>query len=231
MPLLPWSLILAVDPASSFGWALFRRQPRGGLTKLASGALQTKGPWGGRFLAAQRRLSILLGGHMRPDDQVWVAYEDVGVRALKSWDNLRVVTGLTSAIYAAAHEAGVPDANIAPIPISTNKLHATGDGRADKAQMVEAFTRRWGEEPTTNDEADAAHVGALLAAMLDGEVPPPNAVAWRRLLTAHGLTPAPKPTKGKRTPKAKPSPKAKTKAPAKPRRAKKRAKAAPKSKA
>lgn len=188
---LQYTLIIAFDPASAMGWAVYRLQG-GILTRVASGVLKTKGPWGGRFLAAQAHVQSLIQAHVLPHDRVWIAYEDVGVRALKSWDNYRVVTGITSAIYAGSAAEGVTEEYIAPININSNKKHFTGKGKADKSEMVEAFKTRFGVDPSDDNEADAAACGLLLSALLDGKVPLPKGRAWVRLIAQHTAAETPK---------------------------------------
>lgn len=194
-------LIVAVDPASSFGWAVFRVEA-GEPVLLESGALKTKGPWGGRFDQAADHLTAVIARNKRITDTVWVAYEDIQARTLRSWDNYRVVTGLIASVYCAAHRCGIEDHYIAPIALASAKLHATGNGKADKPMMVEAFRRKYDQEPTTDDEADAAHVGSTLCEILQGRVKLPGSVAWKRLLPKFGVE-VNKPKTVKRKPRKK----------------------------
>lgn len=173
------------------GWAVYRLQG-GILSRIDSGVLKTKGPWGSRFLDAQAHVQALIQAHRLPHDHVWIAYEDVGVRALKNWDGYRVITGITSAIYAGSAAEGVTEEYIAPININSNKKHFTGKGKAEKSDMIEAFKTRFGVDPSDDNEADAAACGLLLSALLDGKVPLPKGRAWVRLLAQHASTEAPK---------------------------------------
>ena len=60
----------------------------------------------------------------------------------------------------------------AGVPVGTIKRHATGNGRADKAAMVEAMRRR-GHAPADDNEADALAL-LLWTASQGAAVPSPN---------------------------------------------------------
>lgn len=76
---------------------------------------------------------------------------------------VRRLTGLSVIAEMVAHELGVPE--IKEVPLATIKKHATGNGRADKAMMMEA-ARNMGWTFTDDNEADALWLHSYASTIL-----------------------------------------------------------------
>lgn len=175
--------IVAFDPGTKLGWAVFARAANSdGYERLSSGVLDLGGkPWGERFDAAADFVHSTIEASWRPGELLAVTYENIQARTLRSYDNMRVTTGIITAVYQGVHRCGLDESVIFPVPLASVKLHATGNGKASKKQMRDAFVSRYGAEPSTDDEADAAHMASYCGAVLAGDVKRPNTVVWRRL--------------------------------------------------
>jgi len=139
--------VLALDPATAFGWAVFEDG-----VPTASGVwdLSPKRHEGGgmRFVRLSGSLRQIFAGG--PIDMVF--YELV--RGHKGTDAAQIYGGLVATITRACEEAKVPYAGV---PVATVKRTATGSGNADKTAMVNAAIARW---PTIKIEDDN-HADAL----------------------------------------------------------------------
>ena len=177
------TLIIAIDPGSAMGWSVFRVRD-GCATRVESGVCKTKGEWGARFNAALAAILDLIVRHRRSDDVVALAYEDVRIGAYRSFDGATVIAGMIGAIYQAAHLAKIPTVQILTVPVTSAKLHWTGNGKAKKAEMKARFTELYEEKPASDDEADACAMASWAWEVLNGRVPHPDTVVYKRL-TAH----------------------------------------------
>jgi Holliday junction resolvasome RuvABC endonuclease subunit len=139
--------ILALDLATRFGYALWDSSE--GLVKSGFGQLPVGGPPGKRFAAfhlALRGLAPTLNE---------IAYEDAWHQRGRA---AAVFHGLVAMMQVHAYQVG---ATLHPLAVATIKKHATGSGRADKAEMMKAATARWGVECQTDDHGDALCVLSL----------------------------------------------------------------------
>lgn len=84
----------------------------------------------------------------------WVYYEDV--RRHPSATQANVYCGMRGVLFAALG-AEAQQAAVVPVAVGTLKKFATGNGKAEKAEMVHAAALRWHYD-LTHDEADALWV-------------------------------------------------------------------------
>jgi Holliday junction resolvasome RuvABC endonuclease subunit len=203
--LLQPDLIVAIDPGTKLGWSVFSRSENSYVLD-ASGVIDFTGKcWGERFDGTAEFIHNKILSIMQPLDKVAVVYENIQARTLRSWDNLRVTTGIITGIYQGAHRAGIPEEQIFPVPLASVKLFATGDGKASKKQMRDAFITKYGRQPKTDDEADAAHIGAYCGSVLLDETKRPNTTVWKRIAAFYEG--GDKPVVKKRSPRKKKAPK------------------------
>lgn len=147
--------ILAIDPGTHCGWAVWQDG-----RILASGTwdLSSRRHEGGgmRLLRFERHLNEALR------DVNLIAYEEV--RRHLGTDAAHIYGALTGEIQKKGEVCGIP---YYAIPVGTIKKFATGKGNADKAKMVAAGEKLWGEA-LPEDETDARFI-ALVAAVEYGE--------------------------------------------------------------
>ncbi len=204
-------LIIAFDPGTKLGWSIFEKSGDDTYKMTASGMLDMSGKvWGDRFDTAAEFVHTTIETTRKPLEKVAVVYENIQARTLRSYDNLRVTTGIITAVYQGAYRANVEQYEIFPVPLMSVKLHATGNGRASKKEMRDAFTERYGRTPVSDDEADAAHMGSYCAEVLADRVKRPNTTVWAKLSAHYEGTgkPSPKkrsPRKKKPTKKSRPA--------------------------
>lgn len=152
---VPRTPILAIDPATRLGWALFGRDGQ-----VTSGAVQL-----GQGSAAAARIvdfDAWIQSRMRPLS--WgrgvLAYEEPVARFR---GHMRVAAHLEAVALLTARRQGV--AEILTASPTDVKSHATGDSRASKDAVVAAMRERWGRPDLEDDnEADAL---ALLSLVLE----------------------------------------------------------------
>lgn len=83
-----------------------------------------------------------------------IVAEDVNVN--KHFIDMRKLSEFRGHIYALCDELGLPDPQF--VRVSAVKKWATGDGKADKAKMIEFCKKRWGIDPVDDNMADAIHI-------------------------------------------------------------------------
>lgn len=146
--------ILAIDPGTSCGWAVWE-----------NGDVVHAGTWdlsGNRFEGAGMRYVTFerLFRQLLPGANI-VAFEEV--HSHKGTAAAHVYGGITSHLMRICTEAGVPYLGI---PVSHVKREATGKGNSAKPAMVAAANRRWGlqlELGPGADEADARWIAVAAA--------------------------------------------------------------------
>jgi len=151
--------ILAIDPGTKCGWALFRNGKRSasGVWDLKPRTLDGAGM---RFVKLRTYLDRLAIAHSR----LHVAFEEV--RRHLGTDAAHIYGGIVAVITAWCEEHGY---DYEGIPVGTIKKFATGKGNANKAMMVAAARERWPVPViVTEDEADALWIGACASQSLDG---------------------------------------------------------------
>lgn len=137
--------ILAIDPATSCGWAWSDGTTRhSGTWDLA--ALGSSGKHA--HLAALRERLLRLHAKLGIDH---IGYEKVihgrGMRSTEAHAEKIAILKLVAVEIGATVHTGYAATSI--------KLYATGDGRAEKSQMILACERLLKVVPRTDDEADA----------------------------------------------------------------------------
>lgn len=162
-------VILGLDLASTVGWALFHDRQR-----IASGSLvlkqrtvkKVREPRAVRYIQLADALEQSIAGNgpipfvRTPDVIVYEAAKGSWLTAT-AWESYG---GLLAEVEKWAFLNGIT--RLVGINPSTNKKHATGNGKADKPDMMKAARKYWrGVKLTTHDEADALHV---VRAYLDG---------------------------------------------------------------
>lgn len=150
------ALLLAIDPATSCGWATF---VSGRLIEHRVHLLSKPDDRPGRRF---RRLRDLIGAWIDAGRQarystreMLVAYE---VAPFGRGKEVFSAQGLRAHIVSTCEDHRVA---CVPIHVSKVKLYGAGTGGADKLQMVAAVATRWGLDPETLDHnaADAIAVG------------------------------------------------------------------------
>lgn len=142
--------LLALDPATSCGWAVLDHEG----ARLASGVwrLDRRGalPRPAELLVQLDALEVELGS----ERYLWAVALEVlpPARGLATAATLQRLYGVVEAW------AGLRGRPLLEAPPSSVKLWATGSGRADKSAMVAAAARRYGVQ-VGDDEADALLVG------------------------------------------------------------------------
>ena len=141
------STVLAADPGSRFGAAIVSN---GILVFSACWGLYNTGERDGvRFWRLFHRLAEVVDVHGPVDV---VAVETKGTHGASA-KNLKASFGYIACIKAWAEQQGVTDVREVYPP--TLKKAATGNGRADKAQMIRAASVRTGRPVKDDNEADA----------------------------------------------------------------------------
>ena len=80
------------------------------------------------------------------------------MRRWSSGDAAKAYCGLRAVMLMECYIRSIPVEGYA---VGTIKLHATGNGRASKQQMIEAAWTRWGVKTTSDDLADALAILSL----------------------------------------------------------------------
>jgi len=137
--------ILALDIATRFGYAVWNSV--GGLEASGFGQLPVDSLVPGKRYAAFH----LALRKLAPEADL-VAYEDAWHQQGKAG---AVYHGLLAMVQVHAYQL---KAGLLAVPVATVKKHTTGDGHADKMDMMRAAKRRWNLEPQTDDHADALGV-------------------------------------------------------------------------
>lgn len=146
-------MILALDLATLTGWALAEVVPGPGTIAdrarlVSSGQVDL-----GRTLSAGERLRAL-------DDWLETRFRDP--LRLVAWErpHLRGGGSFLLAGFAAVATLACERHGCAYVDVHTGtvKKHATGSGRASKADVLTAMAARWKVQPRSDDEADALAV-------------------------------------------------------------------------
>ena len=135
--------ILSIDAATKTGWATNVHGRRSGITEFALKRGESPGM---RFLRCRAWLTEmwkLLGGQIDV-----ICYEQAHHRGGAA---TACCVGLVTEIHAFAAEH---DIELMPVHTATLKKFATGSGRANKSEMIEAAKAR-GWTPVDDNEADA----------------------------------------------------------------------------
>lgn len=135
--------ILSLDLASTTGWATNSQGRRSGTVEFALKRGESPGMRFLRCRAWLNELVSLLDGKIDI-----ICYEQAHHRGGAATS---VCVGLVTEVLAYAAELGI---EVMPVHTATLKKFATGNGRANKYDMVEAAKRR-GWDPQSHDEADA----------------------------------------------------------------------------
>lgn len=146
--------ILALDLATRTGWAIVRdgRVIESGVQSFDKRRGESNGLL---FLRARKWLASF----DRPD---LVAYERAHFRGGAATE---ICVGLQTRAQEQAAEWGVESA---PVATGTLKAWATGNGRADKAAMIQWAAVQIRRRPIDDNEADAVAVGLWAASEYDG---------------------------------------------------------------
>lgn len=147
--------ILAIDPGTHCGWAIWQE---GRILASGTWQLSSRRHEGGgmRLLRFERFLTEALQA------VTLIAYEEV--RRHLGTDAAHIYGALTGEIQKQGEVRKIP---YYAVPVGTIKKFATGKGNADKATMVAAGAKLWGQE-LPEDETDARFI-ALVAAVEYGE--------------------------------------------------------------
>jgi len=144
--------ILALDPATKFGWAFLDDT---GLMISGVWSFKTTRHSGGgvRFLQFRKQFLEALD-QCEPD---LVAYEEV--RRHMGVDAAHIYGGLIAVVSSICEERNIPYKGF---PVGTIKKHATGKGNAGKDLMIAAALKKWpGVSIQDDNEADARHIADL----------------------------------------------------------------------
>jgi len=133
-------MILCLDLGTKTGWATDHAT---GTAEFRNGRYEGGGM---RFLRFRRWLDEVAA----VEKPTAVYFEEV--RRHLGTDAAHVYGGMLAVLTAWCEEHGVPYLGV---PVGTIKKHATGKGNASKAMMMEAYRRKWGEEPQDDNECDA----------------------------------------------------------------------------
>lgn len=154
--------IIGLDPAQSFGWAWLdpTKGPRidqSGTWKLKVSAKVNASPGGYKFSQAYKLITALISS----DGQTVIYYEKaerhLGTAAAHA------AGGYYAIIQAVGYDNCVPTY---PVSVTALKKYATGSGRADKSEMIDAANKEWCAlsgttiDATEDDRADALWVAA-----------------------------------------------------------------------
>lgn len=137
--------VLAIDPATSCGWALWQpgwEQPESGTQVFG---LQRGESPGMRFLRFRKWLSSMTDDYS-PGLYIYEQAHHRGGAATE------LCVGFVTRIQ---EEAATHNALHVPVHSATLKKWATGSGRAGKDEMIVRAEERWGVLPSTHDQADA----------------------------------------------------------------------------
>ena len=150
-------MILAIDPGTQCGWALFDKGQR-----LASGVWDLKPARhesaGMRWFKLQSSLSQI----QRANGGIsLVVYEEV--RRHLGVDAAHIYGGIIAHIQSWCHASKIDHT---AIPVGTIKKHATGKGSAKKDAMVAAAQAKW-PGITDDNEADACWIGDCASGMYE----------------------------------------------------------------
>ncbi len=158
-------VILALDPGTSCGWAVWRHGE--GVIDVGTWDLSIEnsaGAWDGRRYL--KLLGFLRSARFRfrPFNAGWVVWEQVarhnGTQAAHVYGGITA----TAAIFCEENELCYT-----AIPVGTVKKTATGKGNAKKAEMIEAAAQAWPQftyafaGPGGGDAADAAWIAQTAA--------------------------------------------------------------------
>ena len=145
-------MILALDTATKTGWALIK-----GGSVYESGVQdfsKKRGESNGiMFIRFRRWLSDMLK-ESKPD---MLVYEQTG-HSFKNASAMEIAFNLSGRAQEIADEHFIPYTTYTP---SALKKFATGQGRADKAAMIEACKEKSGIPPKDDNEADAILLGLM----------------------------------------------------------------------
>lgn len=154
--------ILALDLGASCGWAV------GGYANPVSGVWKLTPP----ARCPDRTKELRLVRKLEEARTVWsvtaIAYELVHMagrpQPCRRCGAIQQVANMKAAHAYGAYQgivqmfADLHRLEVYPVAVGTLKKHATGSGRASKAEMLAAAQAKWGEVVKNHDQADALHV-------------------------------------------------------------------------
>lgn len=147
--------LLAIDPGTKCGWALFRNGKRigSGVWNLSPRRFEGGGM---RYVKLRGYLDSMVQG----TPKLQIAFEEV--RRHLGTDAAHIYGGIVATIASWCEDNDFPYQGI---PVGTIKKYATGKGNANKAAMLAAAQERWSlPRVETDDEADALFIGAYVLA-------------------------------------------------------------------
>ena len=150
--------ILSLDLATKTGWAVNITGNRCGTIEFALKRGESPGM---RFLRCRAWLNEMF--KLLGDQIDVIAYEQAHHRGGAATS---VCVGLVTETLAFAADKGI---ETMPVQTATLKKWAAGNGRASKADMIEA-AKAWGWNPENDDEADAALILEYALSELTGTV-------------------------------------------------------------
>ena len=141
--------ILGLDMATKTGWCLYDA-PSGQVIESGVQVFdKRRGESNGlRFLRFRKWLKSFVDG-FHPDI---ICYEQAHFRGGAATE---LCVGFQTRAQEVAAEVGIESA---PLPTGTLKKFATGNGAANKSEMIKAAFLILGREPQDDNEADAVHV-------------------------------------------------------------------------
>lgn len=149
---------LGLDPGTACGWAVLDSKGK----REASGVwnLRPSRHEGGgmRYVILRRKLADAIDGHRIK----YVAYEEV--RGHKGVDASHIYGGIIATLAALCEERRLPYKGV---HTATVKKAATGSGRANKVDVMDAAVRRWDWPVQDDNEADALWVAECLRMELE----------------------------------------------------------------
>ena len=153
-------IVLALDQATVTGWALVRDTGEviaSGIWKLAD-AKRTGESRGMRYIRFRRFLQDALSSNFEQDKIGMICHEQTLLRGGAATE---IANGLKALILEVAAETEV---EVSCVHTSELKKFATGNGRAEKEDMVKACISLSGVSPSDDNEADAVLIGLWASA-------------------------------------------------------------------
>lgn len=162
-------VILALDQATTTGWAAVNDTGEvlaSGVWKLAD-PKRTGESRGMRYIRFRRHLIDMLSTCFDRGSIKMICHEQTLLRGGAATE---IANGLKALILEAAAEIGV---EVSCVHTTELKHFATGNGRAEKSDMIDACFRLSGVSPRDDNEADAILIG-LWASSVYGTFPAPQ---------------------------------------------------------
>ncbi len=152
--------VVSFDFGRNLGWAVLEFDADGWPRIITSGCTRLVG-WNGRRFSDFASVIEELDAH----DPTAYAYEQVTWTQNQGYSWLAMYFGQQAVLEKAVNELYPPDVgrlDIHPIPTGTVKATLANDGKASKADMIEAASFLKGQRIGTDHEADA--IGVAVAA-------------------------------------------------------------------